>query len=147
MSAKSFAPTWRSFLVTSAAAGAFGLVPLAAPSYARTVATADVAAKLPAAPEDAAVRSFRINIPEAALVDLRQRVVATRWPDKETVADQSQGVQLAKIQALVRYWGTDYDWRKVEAKLNALPQFVTTIDGVLRRAMRLLPPRLPPPLL
>jgi pimeloyl-ACP methyl ester carboxylesterase len=78
----------------------------------------------------AAVRPFRINVPEAALVDLRRRVVATRWPDRETVADQSQGVQLSKIQELVRYWGTSYDWRKAEARLNALPQFVTTIDGI-----------------
>jgi pimeloyl-ACP methyl ester carboxylesterase len=76
------------------------------------------------------LRPFRINVPEDALVDLRQRIVATRWPERETVADRSQGVQLAKIQDLVRYWGTDYDWRKVEAKLNALPQFVTTIDGL-----------------
>jgi Epoxide hydrolase N terminus len=74
---------------------------------------------------DLAVRPFRINVPEAALVDLRRRVAATRWPDRETVTDQSQGVQLAKIQELVRYWGTDHDWRKVEAKLNALPQFAT----------------------
>ncbi len=81
-------------------------------------------------PEVNAIRPFRINVPEAALVDLRQRVVATRWPDQETVTDQSQGVRLAKIQNLVRYWGTDYDWRKVEAKLNALPQFVTNIDGL-----------------
>ena len=65
------------------------------------------------------------TFPEAALVDLRRRIAATRWPDRETVNDQSQGVQLAKLQALVRYWGTDYDWRKAEAKLNALPQFVT----------------------
>ena len=78
----------------------------------------------------AAIRPFRINIPEAELVDLRRRVLATRWPDRETVTDQSQGVQLAKIQALVHYWGTDYDWRKAEAKLNALPQFVTTIEGL-----------------
>src|SRR5713101_8880133 len=77
-----------------------------------------------------AVRPFRINVPEEALVDLRRRVVATRWPDRETVTDRSQGVQLAKIQELVRYWGTDYDWRKVEAKLNALPMFVTEIDGL-----------------
>src|SRR6266566_7909017 len=76
------------------------------------------------------VRPFRINVPEEDLVDLRRRVMATRWPDKETIADQSQGVQLAKFQELVRYWGTDYDWRKVEARLNALPQFMTTIDGV-----------------
>jgi pimeloyl-ACP methyl ester carboxylesterase len=83
-----------------------------------------------AAAEDNAVRPFRINVPEEALVDLRRRLAATRWPGRETVTDQSQGVPLAKIQELVRYWGTDYDWRKVEAKLNALPQFVTKIDGV-----------------
>src|SRR5229473_6403299 len=76
------------------------------------------------------VRPFRINVPEEDLVELRRRVLATRWPDKETVADQSQGVQLVKLQELVRYWGTDYDWRKAEAKLNALPQFMTNIDGV-----------------
>jgi pimeloyl-ACP methyl ester carboxylesterase len=76
------------------------------------------------------VRPFRINVQEEDLVELRRRVLATRWPDKETVADQSQGAQLAKMQELVRYWGTDYDWRKVEAKLNALPQFITEIDGV-----------------
>src|SRR5882672_8953485 len=76
------------------------------------------------------IRPFKANVPEKDLIDLRRRIAATRWPDKETVADQSQGVQLAKLQELVRYWGTDYDWRKVEAKLNALPEFVTTIDGV-----------------
>ncbi len=79
---------------------------------------------------DPAVRPFRVDIPEAALVDLRRRIAATRWPDKETVADQSQGARLAKVQALVQYWRTDYDWRRVEASLNALPQFVTTIDGL-----------------
>jgi pimeloyl-ACP methyl ester carboxylesterase len=83
-----------------------------------------------AATDDNAIRSFRINVPEEALVDLRRRLAAIRWPDRETVADQSQGVQLAKLQELVRHWGTDYDWRKIEAKLNALPQFVTTIDGL-----------------
>jgi len=77
-----------------------------------------------------AIRPFHVSIPENALVDLRRRITATRWPDKETVADQSQGVPLAQLQDLVRYWGTGYDWRKGEAKLNALPQFVTTIDGV-----------------
>src|SRR6266404_1875096 len=76
------------------------------------------------------IRSFKVKIPEKDLIDLRRRIRETRWPDKETVADQSQGVQLARLQELVRYWGTDYDWRKVEAKLNALPQFITTIDGV-----------------
>jgi hypothetical protein len=77
-----------------------------------------------------AIRPFRINVPEQDLVDLRRRLAATRWPDKETVADASQGVPLAVVQELVRYWQTDYDWRKVEARLNALPQFVTEIDGV-----------------
>src|SRR3989449_5814605 len=80
--------------------------------------------------EDTAIRPFRIDVPEEALVDLRRRIAATRWPDKETVKDQSQGVQLAKLQGLVRYWGTNYDWRKVEARLNALPQFTTNIDGL-----------------
>jgi pimeloyl-ACP methyl ester carboxylesterase len=76
------------------------------------------------------IRPFKINIPEADLTELRQRVRATRWPDRETVKDQSQGAKLDKIQALVKYWGTGYDWRKVEAKLNALPQFKTNIDGL-----------------
>jgi pimeloyl-ACP methyl ester carboxylesterase len=77
-----------------------------------------------------AIRPFQVSIPEEALVDLRRRLAATRWPDKETVADQSQGAQLANLQELVRYWATDYDWRKGEAKLNAFPQFMTRIDGV-----------------
>jgi pimeloyl-ACP methyl ester carboxylesterase len=83
-----------------------------------------------AAVEREAVRPFRINIPEEQLVDLRRRVKATRWPDKETVTDPSQGVQLATIQQLARYWATDHDWRKIEAKLNAWPQFITEIDGL-----------------
>jgi hypothetical protein len=76
------------------------------------------------------IRPFQINIPEDALIDLRQRIAATRWPDKETVNDESQGIQLEEMQALVHYWGNGYNWRNVEAKLNALPEFVTTIDGV-----------------
>lgn len=80
--------------------------------------------------EDNAIRPFHINVPQEALDDLRRRIAATRWPDQETVADQSQGVQLATMKELVRYWGTEYDWRKAEAKLNALPQFVTNIDGL-----------------
>ncbi len=78
----------------------------------------------------AAIRPFHVNVPEQALVDLRQRIGATRWPDRETVPDRSQGAQLEKLQALVHYWGTGYDWRKAEAKLNALPQFMTNIDGI-----------------
>jgi pimeloyl-ACP methyl ester carboxylesterase len=77
-----------------------------------------------------AIRPYNSNIPEEALADLRLRIKATRWPDKETVSDQSQGVQLATMQKLARYWSTDYDWRKCEAKLKALPNFITTIDGV-----------------
>jgi hypothetical protein len=77
-----------------------------------------------------AIRPFRANFPDSELAELRRRISATRWPDRETVADQSQGVQLATIQALARYWGTQYDWRKVEAKLDALPQYITEIDGL-----------------
>jgi pimeloyl-ACP methyl ester carboxylesterase len=77
-----------------------------------------------------AVRPFRVDMPAEALADLRRRIAATRLPSRELVADRSQGVQLATIQELARYWATDYDWRKAEAKLNALPQFVTEIDGV-----------------
>jgi hypothetical protein len=76
------------------------------------------------------IRPFRVNIPDEALDDLRRRIAATQWPEKETVADQSQGVPLAMIQELARYWATDYDWRKCEAKLNALPQFMTELDGL-----------------
>ncbi|MBD2059664.1 alpha/beta fold hydrolase [Oculatella sp. FACHB-28] len=77
-----------------------------------------------------AIRPFQINIPQADLDDLRQRIVATRWPEKETVPDQSQGLQLATMQELAHYWATDYDWRKVEASLKALPHFITEIDGL-----------------
>jgi pimeloyl-ACP methyl ester carboxylesterase len=77
-----------------------------------------------------AIRPYHISISQEALTDLRNRVNATRWPEKETVTDQSQGVKLQQIQRLVKYWGTDYDWKKTEAKLNALPQFVTNIDGL-----------------
>src|ERR687897_434616 len=80
--------------------------------------------------EEAAVRPFHVDIPEEELVELRRRIEATRWPSKELVEDRSQGVQLATLQALARYWQTAYDWRKAEAKLNALPQFTTEIDGV-----------------
>jgi Epoxide hydrolase N terminus len=102
---------------------------------AMVLAAAGTASLLPVYPapatESDAIRPFRINVPEADLVDLRRRLMATRWPDRETVMDQSQGAQLAKLQELVRYWGTDYDRRKIEAKLNALPQFVTTKGKLL----------------
>jgi pimeloyl-ACP methyl ester carboxylesterase len=76
------------------------------------------------------IRPFRVNIPEEEIVELRRRIAATRWPTKELVTDRSQGVQLATLTALARYWATDYDWRKAEAKLNGYPQFMTKIDGV-----------------
>src|SRR5688572_15933038 len=76
------------------------------------------------------IRPFRVQIPKSDLKDLRNRILTTRWPGKETVADQSQGAQLAKLQALVNYWGKEYDWRKGEARLNAYPQFKTMIDGL-----------------
>jgi pimeloyl-ACP methyl ester carboxylesterase len=78
----------------------------------------------------AAIRPFRVNVAEEALVDLRRRIAATRWPTKELVSDRSQGVQMATLQELARYWSTEYHWRKCEARLNALPQFTTEIDGV-----------------
>jgi pimeloyl-ACP methyl ester carboxylesterase len=114
MTDPSFSPTRRSLLAGAAAIGALGL------SSAATRA----------APAPEAIRPFRIETPEAALVDLRRRIAATRWPDRELVADQSQGVRLERLEDLVRYWGTAYDWRKAEASLNALPQFVTAIDGL-----------------
>ena len=79
---------------------------------------------------DASVRPFAVDVPQAQIDDLRRRIAATRWSDPETVTDRSQGPRLADVQALVKYWGTEYDWRKAEAKLNGLPQFMTRIDGV-----------------
>ncbi|ANL68374.1 epoxide hydrolase protein (plasmid) [Rhizobium phaseoli] len=79
---------------------------------------------------DESIRPFRIHVDQSQLDDLKRRIAETRWPDRETVGDISQGIQLARVQDLVRYWGTDYDWRKAEDQLNALPQFITTIDGV-----------------
>jgi pimeloyl-ACP methyl ester carboxylesterase len=86
--------------------------------------------KQTAVSQNSEIRPFSVHIPDEALADLRRRILAMPWPERETVADQSQGVQLATMQALARYWATDYDWRKTEAKLNALPQFVTEIDGI-----------------
>src|SRR5258707_13175070 len=83
-----------------------------------------------ATPTSDAIRPFRGGVPEEALVELRRRLAETRLPEKETVADQSQGVPLKTVQQLLHYWQTNHDWRKVEARLNALPQFVTEIDGL-----------------
>jgi pimeloyl-ACP methyl ester carboxylesterase len=115
------------------ALAACGVVALAAamPSPQETPMTTSIAE--PPAPADTApdaIRPFRIKVPDTALIDLRRRLAATRWPDRETVEDRSQGAQLAELQELVRYWATEYDWRRAEATLNALPQFKTTIDGV-----------------
>jgi len=85
---------------------------------------------MPQATDKNAIRPFHVNVPEAELTELRRRINATRWPEREPVPDTSQGVRLATVQNLARYWATDYDWRKAEAKLNALPQFQTEIDGV-----------------
>src|ERR1700682_2490815 len=103
-------------LLYPAAVLAFGLGVFSSPNYGQA--------------EDPSIRPFKVQVPQAALDDLRRRIAATRWPDRETVADRSQGAQLAELQELVRYWGSGYDWRKAEAKLNALPQFMTTIDGL-----------------
>lgn len=112
----------------SIAAGSIMLVPL---GYMTPASAADSSQSgVVNAKSDESVRPFQIHVPQAQLDDLRKRIAETRWPDKETVDDISQGIQLKRVQELVRYWGTDYDWRKAEAQLNALPEFVTTIDGV-----------------
>jgi pimeloyl-ACP methyl ester carboxylesterase len=122
--------TRRSFLASSAAASAIGLLRLALPGDAEASSIRQASSTASAGTGDSSIRPFRVHVPQADLVDLRRRINATRWPDHETVADASQGVQLATIQQLVRYWGKGYDWRKLEAKLNGLPMFVTEIDGV-----------------
>lgn len=113
MSKDLLSPTRRELLAATAAVGVMSMVPKALGAAAAE-----------------AIRPFTINIPQEQLDDLRRRVAATRWPDKETVPDHSQGVQLATVQKLAQYWATDHDWRKVEARLNALPQFVTEINGL-----------------
>jgi pimeloyl-ACP methyl ester carboxylesterase len=108
-------------LATSAVVFAVSMIPTplaAQPALAGTAA------------EDTTIRPFRVDIPDEALADLRRRIAATKWPKRETVTDASQGVQFATMQKLAHYWQSDYDWRKVEARLNALPQFTTNIDGL-----------------
>ena len=126
-------PTRRGFLVGSVAALSVSLFVCASPNYAETttVTTSDTGAVVVAAAaatgqaaEDQSIRPFTYNAPQAKLEELRRRVAATQWPEKETVADESQGVPLGTMQELARYWATDHDWRKAEAKLNAFPQFV-----------------------
>lgn len=122
-------PTRRDVLAASAMAGVVSLLPaLVAPAdHAFGRASNHGDAKMPAKDE---IRPFSFHAPEAELVDLRQRIKATKWPEREQVTDDSQGVQLDTIQKLARYWATEYDWRKVEAQLNALPNFITNIDGL-----------------
>jgi pimeloyl-ACP methyl ester carboxylesterase len=105
------------------AAFSVGLVVFASAGHAQSPATQQ-------ATEDRSIRPFTVQLPQAELDELRRRIAATRWSDRETVADRSQGVQLQNLQELVRYWGTEYEWRKAESKLNALPQFMTHIDGL-----------------
>jgi len=100
------------------------------PKAVTTMTEVTVKRSQPTASDKAGIRAFHVNVPEAELNELRRRINATRWPERETVTDASQGVQLATMQKLAHYWVTEYDWRKCEAKLNALPQFVTEIDGV-----------------
>ena len=128
---------WRRFRVTGLVATASGLLLVAASSYAQTAKKEPTVSQLStlqldAVPQTAAaeIRPFHVNVPEEQPVDLRRRIVATKWPERETVSDATQGVQLATMQKLARYWANDYDWRKCATKLNALPQFVTNIDGL-----------------
>jgi pimeloyl-ACP methyl ester carboxylesterase len=107
-----------------------GIISTGFMALAATVSIAFSPTRVTAGHDDTAIRPFRVRLPEADLVDLKRRLAATRWPDKETVADRSQGAPLASLQDLVRYWRTEYDWRKGEARLNAFPQFKTRIDGV-----------------
>jgi hypothetical protein len=125
-------------IVSSAATAACGLLFLAGPGYGQALQAPDSqravagpgSAKRGALAEDASIRPFRFNASEEALVDLRRRIVATQWPEKETVSDATQGVQFATMHKLARYWASDYDWRKCEARLNAVPNFITEIDGL-----------------
>ena len=134
MSLELSAPTRRRSFFVSALASAFALIFSVSASFAQAIPAADSAVDAPSqtsgTTEDTTIRPFHAHIPEAQLADLKKRILATRWPDKETVNDQSQGVQLATMQKLLAYWGKGYDWRKAEARFNALPQFVTKIDGV-----------------
>ena len=124
----------RNGIIVGATVMVLALSSLSAPPVGPTVlaALAGAPSPTPVAAEQnvTGVKPFRINVPQADIVDLRRRLRETRWPEKETVGDPSQGPQLAQLQELVRYWGNGYDWRKAEAKLNALPQFTTNIDGV-----------------
>jgi pimeloyl-ACP methyl ester carboxylesterase len=123
----------RTFLSASAVATAAAVAGSAGLFPARSAAAAEPGSgsgSPSGSPAGQDIRPFRFQAPQRELADLRRRIVSTRWPDKETVADQSQGVQLATMKEIARYWASDYDWRKIEAKLNNLPQFITQIDGL-----------------
>jgi len=114
-----------------ATAAAVAAILLSVSAYPASQRSSDMnAVPKQAGSDDTAIRPFHVNFPEAKLVDLRNRINATVWPDKETVSNEDEGVQLATMQNLARYWSTEYDWRKIEAKLNAVPNFVTDIDGL-----------------
>lgn len=131
MPAATFGFTWRHCLASSVRMGALGLALIAGSGAAWAAGPAvDASGASSASTHPESIRPYRIHVDEAQLADLKKRIAATGWPDKETVNDVSQGVQLAQVQALVKYWGSGYEWRKAEAKLNALPEFITTIDGV-----------------
>src|SRR5215813_10904028 len=123
-------PTRRALLAGTAAAGAVGLLPALVDSAGDALGQPSKQGDSQMATKVGAIRPFSVDFPEEALVDLRRRINATKWPEQEQVADASQGVQLATVQKLARYWATEHDWRKVEARLNALPNFVTEIDGI-----------------
>jgi len=116
----------------SLAAAEFGMMGSAKAQYggSSSKGAAAAPAKRGAAADDTSIRPFHVSIPDADVADLRRRVAATKWPERELVTDATQGVQLATTQKLAQYWTANYDWRKVEARLNALPQFITTIDGL-----------------
>ena len=130
MSKTCYAPTRRTILAASATAGAVSLVPalMRSPDYAFGQTSNPGGSQI--ATNADAIRPFSIDFPEETLVDLRRRINATKWPDREIVSDTTQGVQLATMQAIARYWGTQFDWRKIEARLKAMPQFITEIDGL-----------------
>ncbi|RFU48849.1 epoxide hydrolase family protein [Paraburkholderia sp. DHOC27] len=120
-------PSRRRFIAVAAATAAAASLSRLAFADTNPAITAVTQA---ASGDKTAIRPLRVHVPEAQLIDLKRRIKATRWPEQETVSDASQGVQLATMQKLARYWASSYDWRKVEARLNALPQFVTEIDGL-----------------
>ena len=128
MSTKPSVSSSRGPALALASAGASVAMALAASGLGAPALASDEPAGVPG--RGGAIRPFRVDVPEADLVDLRRRIEATRWPEKETVSDTSQGVPLEPLRDLARYWATDYDWRRCEAKLNALPQFITEIDGL-----------------